>query len=49
MNRDDIFIINKKDRPCDDYGAEWNDRNIRCALENTLKMCKKYLEKKDKQ
>ncbi|MHA1386230.1 MAG: M28 family peptidase [Candidatus Helarchaeota archaeon] len=42
--RDDINIINKKRRPCDDHGTKWNNRNVRCAFENTLKVCIGYLK-----
>ncbi len=48
-DRDDISIINKERRPCTDYGTEWYNRNMRCAFENALKICLKYLEKKDKE
>jgi hypothetical protein len=48
-DRDNISIINKERRPCSDYGTEWNNRNMRCAFEKVLKICLKYLEKKDKQ
>ncbi|HUX98828.1 MAG TPA: M20/M25/M40 family metallo-hydrolase [Candidatus Deferrimicrobium sp.] len=47
--RDDVPIINKERRPCTDYGNAWHNRNMRCAFENCLKLCLKYLEKKDNQ
>lgn len=46
-DRDDISIINKERRPCTDYGDAWHNRNMRCAFENCLKLCLKYLEKTD--
>ncbi len=48
-NRDDTVLINRERRPCTDYGDDWNNRNMRCALENGLKICVRYLEKKDKE
>jgi len=48
-DRDDISIINKDRRPCNEYGTDWHNRNVRCALENTLKVCIRYLQKKDAQ
>lgn len=42
-DRDTIDIINKERRSCDDYGTKWNNRNIRCALENALKVSLGYL------
>ncbi|MHA1265911.1 MAG: M28 family peptidase [Candidatus Helarchaeota archaeon] len=48
-DRDDISIINRQRRPCTDFGDDWNTRNIRCAFENTLKICMKYIQKKDQQ
>ncbi|MBD3229838.1 MAG: M28 family peptidase [Candidatus Lokiarchaeota archaeon] len=48
-DRDDITIINKEKRPCEENGTSWKDRNYRCAFENGLKLCLKYIEKKDKE
>jgi hypothetical protein len=48
-DRDNLDLINKERRPCDDHGTNWSNRNVRCAMENTLKVCLKYLEKKDKE
>ena len=46
-DRDNISIINKERRPCNEYGTDWNNRNMRCAFENALKVCVTYLQKKD--
>ena len=46
-DRDDIAIINKERRPCNEYGTDWHNRNMRCAFENALKVCVTYLQKKD--
>ena len=48
-DRDKLSIINKERRPCDDHGTNWSNRNVRCAMENGLKICLKYLELKDKE
>lgn len=45
-DKDDITLINKERRPCNKLG-EFPDLNIRCAFENCLKVCVRYLEKKD--
>ena len=42
--RDNLEIINKDRRPCDDLGTDWRDMNIRCAMENVLKICLGYLK-----
>ena len=47
-DRDNLSLINKKRRPCTEFGANWKNRNVRCAMENGLKICLKYLEKVDK-
>jgi Zn-dependent M28 family amino/carboxypeptidase len=47
-SRDDLNLLNKERRPCDDIGDSWKNRNVRCAMENALKICLKYLEKIDK-
>ncbi len=46
-DRDNLNLINKERRPCNDYGTKWNNRNVRCALENALKICLCYIQKKD--
>ncbi|MDD1776726.1 MAG: M28 family metallopeptidase, partial [Candidatus Helarchaeota archaeon] len=46
-DRDDISIINKERRSCTEYGTDWYNRNMRCAFENALKVCVRYLQKKD--
>jgi len=48
-DRDNLSMINKERRDCKDIGTSWNKRNIRCAMENALKICLKYLELKDKE
>jgi len=42
--RDNMKIINKKRRACNDHGTKWNNRNVRCAFENALKVCIGYLK-----
>ncbi|MFO8018749.1 MAG: M28 family peptidase [Promethearchaeia archaeon] len=46
-DRDNLEIINKERRPCDDIGDDWRSRNIRCAMENGVRAFLKYLELKD--
>jgi len=46
-DHDNISIINKERRPCNEYGTDWHNRNMRCAFENALKVCVRYLQKKD--
>ncbi|MHA1439675.1 MAG: M28 family metallopeptidase [Promethearchaeota archaeon] len=46
-DRDDISLINKERKPWDDQGTDWTNRNVRGAMEMALKICLKYLEKKD--
>ena len=48
-DRDNLDRINKKRKPCNEHGTNWKDRNIRCAMENALKIMIKYLELKDKE
>ncbi|MFX1393576.1 MAG: M28 family peptidase [Promethearchaeota archaeon] len=48
-DRDNLSMINRERRDCNDIGSSWNKRNIRCAMENALKICLKYLELKDKE
>ncbi|MHA1251395.1 MAG: M20/M25/M40 family metallo-hydrolase [Candidatus Helarchaeota archaeon] len=48
-DRDSLDMINKERRPCDDHGTNWKNRNIRCAFENALKLCIRYIQKKDKE
>ena len=47
-DRDNLDLINKKRKPCSKFGENWKNRNIRCAMENALKIMLKYLEIKDK-
>jgi hypothetical protein len=47
-SRDDLNLLNKERRPRDDIGDSWKNRNVRCAMENALKISLKYLEKIDK-
>ncbi|MHA1270612.1 MAG: M28 family peptidase [Candidatus Helarchaeota archaeon] len=46
-DRDNLGLINKDRRPCNDHGTSWKNRNIRCALENALKLLIRYIQKKD--
>lgn len=46
-DRDNLEMINKERRPCDDIGDNWKNRNIRCAMENGVRAFLKYLELKD--
>ncbi|TFF87163.1 MAG: M28 family peptidase [Promethearchaeota archaeon] len=48
-DRDNLEMINKERRPCDDIGHDWKSRNIRCAMENGVRAFLKYLELKDKE
>ncbi|MFX1275888.1 MAG: M28 family peptidase [Promethearchaeota archaeon] len=48
-DRDALNLINEKRKPNDDIGSNWNERNVRCAMENGLKIMLKYLELKDKE
>ena len=48
-DRDSLDIVNKERRPCDDHGTNWSNRNIRCAMENALKLCVRYIQKKDEE
>jgi len=48
-DRDNLDRINKKRKPCKEFGNNWKDRNVRCAMENALKIMLKYLELKDKE
>ena len=48
-DRDNLDIINKKRKPCEDMGTKWNERNVRGAMENAVKIMLKYLELKDKE
>ena len=46
-DRDNLDLVNKKRRPCNDHGTSWKDRNYRCAMENAVKICIRYIRKKD--
>ncbi len=48
-DRDNLQLLNKQRKPLTDDGTDWTNRNIRGAMEMALKICLKYLEKKDKQ
>ncbi len=48
-DRDNLALLNKQRKPLTDQGTDWTNRNIRGAMEMALKICFKYLEKKDKQ
>ena len=48
-DRDNLDLVNKERRPLEDGGKSWNDFNVRGAMEMALKICLKYLEKKDKE
>ncbi len=46
-DRDNIDVYNKERGPWTDHGKTWQTRNIRGALEKAVKICVRYLEKKD--
>ncbi|MHA1894952.1 MAG: M20/M25/M40 family metallo-hydrolase [Candidatus Helarchaeota archaeon] len=46
-DRDNLNLINKKRRPCNDFGTDWFNRNVRCAMENSLRISILYLKKVD--
>nr|MDO8116001.1 hypothetical protein [Candidatus Sigynarchaeota archaeon] len=46
-DRDDIALVNKERHPWDDNGSNWTNRNIRGAMEQSLAVCLRYLQKKD--
>ncbi len=46
-DRDNMDVYNKERRSWTDHGKTWQTRNIRGALEKALKICVRYLEKKD--
>jgi len=46
-DRDNLDLVNKERRPLEDGGTSWKDFNVRGAMEMALKICLKYLEKKD--
>ncbi len=46
-DRDNLDVYNKERRPWSDHGTTWQNRNIRGALEQSLRICVRYLEKKD--
>jgi hypothetical protein len=48
-DRDDITLINKERRPCEENGEDYKNRNYRCAMENAVKLCLLYIQKKDKE
>ncbi|NHI91617.1 MAG: M28 family peptidase [Candidatus Lokiarchaeota archaeon] len=48
-DRDNLSMINKKRKPRDDFGTGINDKNVRVAMENALRILMLYLEKKDKE
>jgi len=48
-DRDHYRLINTERRPWSDQGTDYTNRNIRGAMEMALKICLKYLEKKDKE
>jgi len=48
-DRDNLDLVNKERRPLADGGTSWKDFNVRGAMEMALKICLKYLEKKDKE
>ena len=48
-DRDNLDLVNKERRPLTDGGSSWKDFNVRGAMEMALKICLKYLEKKDKE
>lgn len=48
-DRDNLDLVNKERRPLEDGGTSWKDFNVRGAMEMALKICLKYLEKKDKE
>ena len=48
-DRDNLDLVNKERRPLEDGGTSWKDFNVRGAMEMALKICIKYLEKKDKE
>ncbi len=47
--RDNLDIINKERKPVKEEVTSWKDFNVRVGMEMALKVCLKYLEKKDKQ
>jgi Zn-dependent M28 family amino/carboxypeptidase len=48
-DRDNLDLVNKERRPLEEGGTSWKDFNVRGAMEMALKICLKYLEKKDKE
>jgi len=42
--RDCLDLINKERRPGTDYGTNWKNRNVRCAMENALKIAIGYIK-----
>jgi hypothetical protein len=48
-DRDNLDLVNKERRPLEDGGTSWKNFNVRGAMEMALKICLKYLEKKDKE
>jgi len=48
-DRDNMSLINKERRPWQDGGDNWDNRNVRGAMEMALQICLKYLELKDKE
>ncbi len=47
-SRDNLDMLNEERRPCNDHGTNWKNRNIRCAMENVLKICIEYVKLVDK-
>ncbi len=42
--RDNLDMVNKKRRPNEDCGTRWNNRNVRGAMENALKISLEYIK-----
>lgn len=45
--KDSFDLVNKERRPWNDNGTNWKNRNIRGAMEQSLCIALRYLEKKD--
>jgi len=46
-DKDNLDLVNKERRPWGDNGTNWQNRNIRGAMEQSLCIAIRYLEKKD--
>ncbi len=42
--RDNLSMVNRERRPCNDHGTSWKNRNVRCAMENALKISLEYIK-----